>query len=154
MESKPLKQLIQLIMDAAGMRGAVSKREIAEDVYRQATGPNKLFSLSDEKNALLQYIMGEINERFHVPICDMARMRLPREILDALPVTVPTWICVVPGHDAKWRLLLTATDDEWDVNYRMKDDIAARTRLTSNVSRNIRDALRQAGVKCLQDLIQ
>ena len=144
MESKPLQQAIDLVLDTESMKGPVRKREMAELVARQVS-PDQ-WSINDLNDAQTKYIMSEISTRMTVPLSEeYIRMYMPnlsRDMWDLI-ITIPRFICVSPnaGPNSEWVLSYIATAEEWKNNASMKSDKASATQFHANVSKTIHDYL-------------
>lgn len=155
MESKPLKQQIALIVDTMGMRGPVERRSIAEQVYH-ATNED-YWSSTDQQEAQIQYIMGEVATYMNTPLAaqDIARI-LPSvpETYRAFLEAMPRFICISErgGRGSKHVMTWQATTDDWESNIKLKEFVVERGMISTDASRAMRDMLIEHKAECLADL--
>lgn len=157
MQSKPLRQAIDLSLDVLGMRGEVTRREVAQHVLRSTTDND--WSVGDEQEARLSYIQTEVAVRMNEPhsdqFIDQYLIHVPdkfRSILRGLP----RFICVSPrgGREAKHVMTFRATKDQWAANFELKDRIVEATTVSRDESRVVHDLLAANGADSLLELLQ
>lgn len=155
MESKPLKQLVALVLDTLGMKGPVERRAVAEEVYQQS--PADYWSVFDEREAKIQYLHRYTTTVMNEPLPDYVSARLlpaiPTEIQSAIKA-LPHYICISErgGHRAQHVMTWKATAEDWDANFRLKDFVTNRARDSRNEARQVRDLLRKTGAHSLMEL--
>lgn len=155
MESKVLKQQITLVTDGMGMRGAIEKRVVAEEVFRQTS--NEQWSAKDEREAKIRYLIGEVTTYMNAPLPE----GLAEQIAPNVPsgyahviAKLPRFICISErgGLHAKHVMAWLATPDEWDNNFRLKAFVAERATSSRNAAREIRNLLMETKAGCLAGL--
>jgi hypothetical protein len=157
MQSKPLKQAIDLALDTMGMRGPVTRREVAEEVMRAA--PEDHWSFGDLRDARLAYIQTEVAARMgetHTPEFIERHLTHIPEKYRAMLRKVPRFICVSAqgGRGAQHVMAFIATPDDWASNFDLKDFVVERTRVSRDHARDIRDLLVSTGASSLADLMR
>ncbi len=156
MESRPLKQLIALVLDTKGMEGPVTRRELADEVMKLAASDQ--WSASDQYNANRDYIQKGITVQMgeaHSPeFIAVHFSHIPEEHRDTLR-KIPLYICISSGggRGSQHIRTLVATKEHWEANFALKDQIVQATRVSRNRSRDIRDLLEATGAGCLADLL-
>ncbi len=149
------QQAIDLALDTLGMRGPVTRRQVAEEVIRSTT--DDYWSYGDIVESKVAYLQTEIAARMGEPhsqrILDQYLPHIPSEYWPVLR-SLPRFICISPrgGRDAQHVMAIYATADQWAANFELKDRIVAATTVSRNDSRNIRLLLESTGVRSLADL--
>lgn len=156
MQSRPLRQTIDVVLDTMGMRGPVKRRDVAEEVLRSA--PEDYWSIGDLREARLAYLQGEIAtrmaethsaeyiERYLTCVPDKYRAMLRK---------VPRFICISPrgGRDSEHVMTFAATPEHWAANYALKDHVVQATVVSRDHARDIHDLLTASGAKSLMELL-
>ena len=156
MQSKPLKQIVAMVIDSRGMEGPITRRALAEEVMRMAG--NDKWSVADEYGARLAFLQNEITTQMNEPhsaaFIERHMVDIPEQFRDTLR-KIPRFICVSPrgGRAADHVMTLIATREHWEANFALKDHIVQATRISRNESRDIRDLLEATGATCLADLL-
>ena len=156
MESRPLKNVINMVMDIRGMAGPVTRRSIAEEVMR-CDLTNK-WSASDEYEARIAYIGRAIKSKMRgthsLDFINRNLSHIPPEYWGTLR-QLSRWICISSGggHGSEHVMTLVATKAHWQANFKLKDHIVNLTRASRDNSREVRDLLERTGAGCLADLL-
>ena len=114
--------------------------------------------MADMREARVLYLMREIGTLMKEPLgqdfVDKHLSHLPPELHYLLP-NIPRFICVTKrgGRNAEHVLAIYATVEQWENNFALKDDIAHRTGVAAEESRDIGDLLKSRGAGCLADMI-
>jgi hypothetical protein len=157
MESKPLKQAIDLALDTLGMQGPVTRREVAEEVLRAA--PDDHWSYGDLREARLAFIQREVAARMgeaHSPeFIERHLTRIPDEYR-AMLRKVPRFICVSAngGAGSHHVMSFVATAEQWQANFDLKKRVVEASTISRDHARDIRDLLVSTGARSLADLLQ
>ena len=155
METLKTKERIRLELDACGMRGRFTIRDVAEQVL-PSLDLNKL-SLSDQRDAAMLFLSREIRAQMKAPLRDEVKdvylKRLPQDcwpVIDGLTKT----ICVSSGGAGAYHVLTwNATRQDWEDNLLMADVMAKRARTAKHTAREIRDLLEARGAMTLKELM-
>lgn len=155
MHSKQLRQMIDLELDAAGMRGAVKRRDVAEAVLIKSRDQH--WSLADERDAKMAYLQSEVAAAMNAPLGD----EFIQQYLPSVPPQfhaalsgIPRFICVSArgGRDAEHVMSLNATTDQWGATLKLRENVVEWTRRKTEPIREIVDLLASLGAETLMDL--
>lgn len=154
MLSTKLKQITQLQLDSASMRGPVNRSDIAVRVYELVHDSEEFWSLADKRAALEGYIRDGIAELMDERISeDYLRAHLghvPRQYLYLLE-KLPRYICI---NAAKGLHVLAtkATRDDWADSAKIKRKIANHITTKANDDEDVFRVLSDAGVETIEEL--
>lgn len=156
MQSKPLRQAVDLALDVLGMQGPVTRREVAQYVLRSTTDND--WSVGDEQEARLAFIQNEVaahmSESHSDQFIEQYLMHVPEKFRPVLR-GLPRFICISPrgGREAQHVMTFRATKEHWAANFELKDRIVEATRLSRDESRVVHDLLAANGADSLFDLL-
>lgn len=152
MHSKRLNQIIRLELDRAALRGPVTKRAIAEQVYRLAREED--WTVADIRDAYMTTLMAAIGAEMSLPMSEEylreALPSVPRKYLYLLEKT-PTFI-PINARLGEHVLAIRATQDEWAAAAKIKRAIGERVIEHADVANDIRLALAAEGAATLEEL--
>lgn len=157
MESKRLRQLIDLQLDAMGMQGPVKRNDVAVRVKKTAKKDD--WTAADLDKAMIAYIQKGVTVSMNQPhskeYIEKYLGHVPQAILNTL-AAIPRFICVSPngGAGSEHVLSIMATPEDWMANHELKRGIADSIRDSSNHAREIMDYLIENRAKSLNDLMK
>lgn len=157
MQSRPLKQAINLALDTLGMQGPVTRRQVAEKVLRETTQDH--WAVGDEREAKIAYLMTGVAEAMNEPhgnhIVEQYMFRVPEEYRAVLR-GLPRFICVSPrgGRASEHVMTILATPEQWAANFELKDRIVEATTISRDESRAILLLLKSTGARSLSELLR
>lgn len=147
MHSKPLRQHLELILDSMGMEGPVIRRAVAQRAYEEA--PSDYWALADRKNADIAYLQSEVTKLMNEPASPAVVQQIldsgivPENLRDTV-MGLPRFICISSrgGAGAEHVMSWLATRGQWENNFRLKDFVTERARISRDGARDIRDLLK------------
>ena len=155
MHSKPLRQMIDLELDAAGMRGPVKRRDIAEAVLVKSQPSH--WALADERDARMSYLQNAVAQAMNEPLGD----EFVQQYLPSIPgqyhaalSKIPRFICVNArgGREAEHVLSLNASREQWEATLQLRRNVAEWTRLKTTPIQEIVDLLVALAADTLMDI--
>lgn len=155
MQSRLLRQAIDLALDTEGMKGPITRRQIVDGLLRL---PEHYWTAGDNREARSVLLFGAVTDHMNEPhsthIIDQYLAHLPPKYSDLLE-RMSRFICISPrgGRDALHVMSLNATGAHWAANYELKNRIVEATRISRNESRNIRLLLESTGANSIADLL-
>lgn len=156
MQSKPLRQAVDLALDTMGMRGPIKRRDVAEQVLRSA--PDEYWSAGDLRESKIHYLQGEIAARmgeFHsTEFIEQHLIYVPEKYRDMLR-KMPRFICISPrgGRDAEHVMTFLATPEHWAANFALKDYGVQALTGSRDFARDFHDLLVSRGARSLADFL-
>jgi len=155
METSKVKKRIVLELEACGMRGRFTIRDVAEQVLPSLNLSE--LSLSDQRDAAMLLLSREIRSQMKAPLRDEMKevylKRVPPKLYPVIDGLTKT-ICVSSGGTGAYHVLTwNATKQDWDDNHAMADVMAKRAQTARNSARDIRDLLEANGVTTLRELM-
>ena len=156
MQSKPLRQAIDLELDTMGMRGPIKRRDVAQRVM--LTAPEDYWSERDKAEARLSYLQKQVKSRMNESHSPEYIERYLTSVPDELRTIfrkVPRFICISPrgGQESEHVMTFVATRENWAANYALKDHVVQATKISRDHARDIIDLLDAGGADTLMDLL-
>lgn len=155
MHSKQLKQGVRLALDTMGMRGPVTRREVAEEALNHL--PSSYWALADVGDAKLHYLIDAVTELMREPLSqDYIDQHLPHvpEKFRHLLYETPSFICTNRrgGPKSQHVMSFKATRDDWASYIKLKTALIDHTTRKRDGDREILDMLEMLGVQTLEEL--
>lgn len=138
-----------------GMKGPITRREVAERVLKEGVSA---WSLADETAAKLLYLQQQVSVAMREPHSNYFVERhlghIPREYRAALH-GLPRFICITPGggRGAQHVLSLLATREEWEMNISLKDRVVEAAQMSADEARSIRALLMHEQKQSLSEVL-
>lgn len=154
MLSVKLKQVMQLQLDTAAMRGPVNRSDIAEAVYAMVRDSDEYWSLVDKALALKAYIRDGVSELMDEKMSeDYLRAHLghvPRQYLHLLE-KLPRFMCINASAGLHV-LAVNASREDWSASAKIKRTVADHTNKKANEDEDVYRALVAEGVNSIAEL--
>ena len=156
METKKAKQAVTLALDACGMRGRFTKRDVAEEAHQMIKWEG--LSEGDRRAALIGYLVKEAGNQMKVPLRSEIKERflanVPEQafpILDRLNKT----ICVSPGGGPSpyYVLTLYASEEDWVGFLETIDVMQQKLTNAKSAARDAMALLKERNVGTIYELV-
>jgi len=158
MESKLIKQTVARVLGMHAMKGEFEKRDVAGEISREADFALKKFSLRDEHDMLLDYIMKELTIQMRAPLpasfADRLRLGLPVEYAARVD-KLQYCICVSDrGRNAKHVASWRAQPSDWRANAALKNHLSQQIAESRDFARDTAELLEEQGADSLEALCE
>lgn len=133
---------------------ALATRKITEDPKTYGIGQAAI------RMAVAHIVGGEVRKQLRSPISDhnaefMLKPTVPDQLREVLKEqSIPQWIAIEECEDAIWKHFRSATADDWEANFRLKEKKAAQTMDAATKVRELLDLMRSFNIRSLAEIFQ